>query len=425
MWSDDRTVKLKRLYVARLTFSEYETLLDTDSDSIIAIVEHLTYFRRAKLIDAISMKCIYVPVRPTEPGYTKLYVLSRKGAHRRLIVATTYRLAIWTQEFAWQFPDLPSLPALLASLSPPIPFDTLIPSGPGASHLRGIYLDALIWLLRHDLVYQMRLFATLIANPEIKRAAYEREEARQKREKGKGSNFSEKSISSERDKRKIQRQDSRVDPDEGDGEEGGSSGFSARTTSSNATIAGSMPHTAPSGAKLSSTPASITSTSHEGKAASLTTSDTSGGSSGLHGLADNRSPLPSSYPSSYPYMSAVSAMAAARPSASGLHRHQPSSSVNQADSASTGSSMRSGPSKSRKVFLSALNAPSIISNPGEPTAEEELWIQEIQRTVTERERERSEPLESASGGARRKMNNSSAVFARCVPGSHERDQIKH
>lgn len=58
-----------------LTFTEYETLLDTDSNSIIEIAEHLIYWRKARLIDAVSLKCIYVPFRPTAPGEIKLYVL--------------------------------------------------------------------------------------------------------------------------------------------------------------------------------------------------------------------------------------------------------------------------------------------------------------------------------------------------------------
>lgn len=57
-----------------LTFTEYETLLDTDSQSIMEIAEHLIYWRKAKLIDTISLKSIYGPIRPSQPGAPKLQV---------------------------------------------------------------------------------------------------------------------------------------------------------------------------------------------------------------------------------------------------------------------------------------------------------------------------------------------------------------
>lgn len=40
-------------------------------------------------------------------------------------------------------------------------------------------------------------------------------------------------------------------------------------------------------------------------------------------------------------------------------------------------------SRARKVFLAALNAPSIIANPAEPSTEEDLWIREILETRAE------------------------------------------
>lgn len=46
-----------------LTFAEYETLLDIDSYTITLIAEHLLYWRKARLIDAISLKSIYAPSR--------------------------------------------------------------------------------------------------------------------------------------------------------------------------------------------------------------------------------------------------------------------------------------------------------------------------------------------------------------------------
>ena len=64
--------KLPGAIALSLTFTEYETLLDTDSQSIMEIAEHLIYWRKAKLIDTISLKSIYGPIRPSQPGANRL-----------------------------------------------------------------------------------------------------------------------------------------------------------------------------------------------------------------------------------------------------------------------------------------------------------------------------------------------------------------
>jgi len=160
----------------RLTFTEYETLLDTDGQSIIDIAEHLIYWRKARLIDAISLKCIYVPVRSPRPGrVVKMCGWTCLDCTAQLMHVNLYhRLAEWTRDFAVAFPELPPLPALLATLSSPQPFETLVPPG---SHFRPIYLDALTWLLQHGLIDQLRVYMNVVATPEIKRTAYEHEQA--------------------------------------------------------------------------------------------------------------------------------------------------------------------------------------------------------------------------------------------------------
>jgi hypothetical protein len=56
-------------------------------------------------------------------------------------------------------------------------------------------------------------------------------------------------------------------------------------------------------------------------------------------------------------------------------------------------------SRARRVFLAALNAPSIIANPAEPSSEEDLWICEI-----------LEASEDEQSGPRRK--STTAAFTR-------------
>ena len=371
------------------------------------------------------------------------------------------RLAIWTQEFASQFPDLPPLPVILSKLSSPSPFEALIPAlgirgtgaGGTASHLRGLYLEALTWLLRHDLVYQMRLYATLIATPEIKRAAYEREGSRQKRSIGSGSGpggGGARSSSSEKASRdgESESENGRQRERQRRERDGGSSGFSERTTSSRTTVAGSMPNppaltgvdvgqhgtpesvaAAAAAGILSSTPASTSSSTNNSAGENVSSSSFSGSRARVGGGAvDSRSPLPSSYPSSYPYISAVSASAAARPTPSGLHRHPPAHAqpgAGPGDSTATTSSRSkeeamtiarmggdNSSSKARKIFLSALNAPSIISHPGEPSAEEELWIQEIRLQFSSSFSSPSsfEGAQNARSGRSGNSSNSLAVF---------------
>ena len=80
--------------------------------------------------------------------------------------------------------------------------------------------------------------------------------------------------------------------------------------------------------------------------------------------SDVRSPLPSSFPQNYPYMSAASANA--------IRPKKLAQSSNQRSRVE---------SEERHAFLAALSAPSIIANPSELLNEEELWISEIVEQV--------------------------------------------
>lgn len=245
---------------------------------------------------------------------------------------------------------------MLAILSTPQPFETLLTPG---HRLRSVYLDALTWLLQSELLVQLKVHMNLLATPDIKRAAYEKEEAKQQRKAS-----SDVSLQEDED----------VDLVEED------------TKDSMASSNGAMEATK--------------SRFNNNSNFTISSASTRGEEGGSEDEGDNdhtsatRSPLPRSFPSSYPYMSAASAAFASKPTSSRLHN-------------SKGGSAR--PAKERRAYLASLNAPSVIANPSEPTTEEELWIKEMISQV-----------ESEKGSA------STPAFQRMLPyldGSHHLDEI--
>ncbi|GAA5888026.1 hypothetical protein JCM6882_000255 [Rhodosporidiobolus microsporus] len=128
-----------------LSFAEYETLLDLDTEDQLLedVVDHLVHWKKARVIDLISLKGSYAVSSSFVP--TRLPKLSAL--------------------FSTAFPSLPPLPALLASLTPCEPYSTLIPASQ-----RALYLNALVFLLRHDIVEKQRTFVRVVASEEIKRA---------------------------------------------------------------------------------------------------------------------------------------------------------------------------------------------------------------------------------------------------------------
>ena len=67
--------------------------------------------------------------------------------------------------FREEFPTLPSLPRLLSHLSPNEPYSAIIPNSQKLA-----YLNALIWLLRHEVVAKQRTYVRVIASESVKRA---------------------------------------------------------------------------------------------------------------------------------------------------------------------------------------------------------------------------------------------------------------
>ncbi|GAA5868309.1 hypothetical protein JCM1840_005630 [Sporobolomyces johnsonii] len=133
-----------------LSFAEYETLLDLDADDGLLedIVDHLVHWKKARVIDVISLK----------GSYTISSNFDRK------------RLPSLTLSFRSTFRNLPPLPLLLAHLSSNEPYSVGIPS----PLQRGLYLNALVWLLRHEVVDKQRTYVRILASEEIKQAAFGR-----------------------------------------------------------------------------------------------------------------------------------------------------------------------------------------------------------------------------------------------------------
>ena len=114
---------------------------------IKSFVYHLVYWRKARIIQPISTRSVYI-VSPMAP--------------------ITISLFHDIKRFREQFPTLPSLPHFLKQLSPhsrkPQQFATMIPS---RDH-RSTYLEALAWLICNGYVTQLQTFIWLKISQKIK-----------------------------------------------------------------------------------------------------------------------------------------------------------------------------------------------------------------------------------------------------------------
>ncbi|KAJ8295533.1 Nitrogen permease regulator 3 [Rhodotorula toruloides] len=128
-----------------LSFADYETLLDLYSEDHMLedIVDHLVHWKKARVVDLVSLK----------------------GAYAVSAEFEVKRLPSLVASFSDTFPALPPLPVLLSQLSPAEPFASIVRSAQRAS-----YLNALVWLLQHEVVEKQRTYVRIVASEEIKRA---------------------------------------------------------------------------------------------------------------------------------------------------------------------------------------------------------------------------------------------------------------
>jgi len=79
----------------------------------------------------------------------------------------------YAARFARAFSDLPPLRTLIASISAaPCQFRDILPAGVVGEAARQRYLDALVWLIKQDLVVQVHTRARIYARAEIKETAW-------------------------------------------------------------------------------------------------------------------------------------------------------------------------------------------------------------------------------------------------------------
>ena len=116
-------------------------------------MEHLVHWRKARVVDVVSLKNIY----GIKAGFK------------------TDSLKTLSPKFAAAFPFLPSLVQLLSMIPPNAPFAAVYTTpdsttSTSASH-RALYLSALVWLLLHEVVEKNCCYMRILISEEIKRGS--------------------------------------------------------------------------------------------------------------------------------------------------------------------------------------------------------------------------------------------------------------
>ncbi|KAK4058754.1 Nitrogen permease regulator 3 [Microbotryomycetes sp. JL221] len=177
-----------------LSFAEYETLLDLDSDErpMKDVVEHLVHWNKARVVDVVSLKNPY--------------------AIRQDFQMST--LPDRTRAFAAAFPVLPPLPIVLCRVNPREPFGNMSLSTPS---LRTSYFQALVWLLQTNVLEKQRFHVRVVVSEEVKRAAmlkWSHSNPRGHRDDGASTSDGAPRSSSDRSYGERSRTNSRVDLDD-------------------------------------------------------------------------------------------------------------------------------------------------------------------------------------------------------------------
>ncbi|PLW41158.1 hypothetical protein PCANC_12386 [Puccinia coronata f. sp. avenae] len=153
-----------------LTLSEYKFLLDTDSNTIAEMTDHLLYWRKAKLTDMITLRNSYQLTCPIQAGPSNL------SSDRLPIAQLQY-------EFSTTFPNLPHLVMILSLISQRSrqPFSTILPLlNPNLEKSES--MAVLVWLLKRDLLLRERTHVRIKIDREtkMKLALWEQEQKQQK-----------------------------------------------------------------------------------------------------------------------------------------------------------------------------------------------------------------------------------------------------
>lgn len=122
------------------SFEQLQTILDCTLSQIYRLAAHLHFWSQARIIQTLSTR--------------NFYVISDSSDFSKLEEMTV--------DFASRFAPL-SLLSLLNDLSTPRPYHTIIPS----KEVRHIFLEALSYLLRNEVILQLHMYMVLFVPEEI------------------------------------------------------------------------------------------------------------------------------------------------------------------------------------------------------------------------------------------------------------------
>lgn len=123
-------------------FEELQSILDCSLSHIYKLAAHLVYWRKARIINVISIRNVYV-ISPN---------------------ADLNKLPDLCKDFENHFPGTDLL-SIFSELSIPRPFSSIIPS----KDQRTLYLEIVTYFLRHNLVTQLHMYLYLSISQEIKK----------------------------------------------------------------------------------------------------------------------------------------------------------------------------------------------------------------------------------------------------------------
>lgn len=142
--------------------SEYELELELDADSVHEIAHHLVYWRKVRVVSAVRASKQHA-VHPSFDMRRRVSISSTA----LFAEMTGHRLPCLSHDFTSRFSTLGPLPSLLANLPTSSTFRKALPSHSD----RHTAHDALIWLLRNDVLIQLHTYLRIVATPSIRRAA--------------------------------------------------------------------------------------------------------------------------------------------------------------------------------------------------------------------------------------------------------------
>ncbi|KAJ3037681.1 Nitrogen permease regulator 3 [Rhizophlyctis rosea] len=135
-------VDLIQIVTPTQSFEELQTTLDCSLSQIYRHAAHLVHWRKAKIINVINTRNVYVVAQNTDANL----------------------LSYLVDDFSNRFPQL-DLTTALADLNRPRPLSNVMPS----KEHRTLYMEVITYLLRHNLAVQLQMYHYLIIPDFIRR----------------------------------------------------------------------------------------------------------------------------------------------------------------------------------------------------------------------------------------------------------------